>query len=165
MFATGPPIDTAPDSVTSAADDQTVVSVGPYRFVTARPPSASERASDTGNASPPTSTRSPAGRPPASHNACHRLGVACINVAPDSRTRAPSATGSRTTSRGASTTRAPCSNGRNNSRPAMSNPTVVTAANRSPSPSTNRSCIAARKFTSAPCGTATPFGRPVDPDV
>ena len=47
----------------------------------------------------------------------------------------------------------------------MSNAIVVTAIKRSDAESPGRLRIDARKFTSARCGTATPFGRPVEPDA
>ena len=47
----------------------------------------------------------------------------------------------------------------------MSNETVVTAATTSSAARPGRSRIEHRKFSSAPCGTATPLGLPVEPDV
>ena len=47
----------------------------------------------------------------------------------------------------------------------MSNAIVVTATSASPAESPGRSAIVARKFVSARWGTATPLGRPVEPDV
>ncbi|CAM5640996.1 hypothetical protein STENM327S_00339 [Streptomyces tendae] len=146
--------------------DQIVVSVGPYRLVTDNARWTSASARSAGRASPPTSTRTPASAEASSAStARHRLGVACITDAPADRTKPHNATGSRTTSRSASVIDAPDNKGTKSSSPAMSNPTVVTATRRSPAPSSKRSRIAVRKFTSAPCGTTTPFGRPVDPDV
>jgi len=48
---------------------------------------------------------------------------------------------------------------------AMSNETVVTAAQTSAVPSGNRASMSARKFTRPRFGMTTPFGRPVEPEV
>ncbi|CAM5357244.1 hypothetical protein SGLAM104S_00281 [Streptomyces glaucescens] len=168
VFAIGRPMrgERADSRFTSHAVDQMVVSVGPYRLVTDTARSASATARSAGSASPPISTRSrstTAGS--CASTARHKLGVACITDAPVDTASSHSAAGSRTTSRAATTTPAPLSSGTNSSRPAMSNPTVVTASRRSSAPRANRSRIDTRKLTSGPCGTTTPFGRPVEPDV
>ncbi len=165
VLAIGRPIVTRSEVVTSAAVDQIVVSVGPYRFVTERAVAASVTARSDGSDSPPTSTRRPDRSTPASTSACHRLGVACITVAPDAFSRAPRTDGSPTASRSARIRPAPFSRGRYISRPAMSNPTVVTAGSRSSAESWKRSCIEPRKLANAPSGITTPLGRPVDPEV
>ncbi len=60
---------------------------------------------------------------------------------------------------------APTVSGNNNSRTEMSNARVVTASNRSPGPMPGSRAMLERKLTSAACGTQTPFGLPVDPEV
>ncbi len=47
----------------------------------------------------------------------------------------------------------------------MSNESVVTATMPSFAVSPGSRAIDRRKFTTAPCETATPFGRPVEPEV
>jgi hypothetical protein len=47
----------------------------------------------------------------------------------------------------------------------MSNDSVVSAGTTSPSPSPGRAAMARRKFTTARCGSPTPLGLPVEPDV
>ncbi len=98
-------------------------------------------------------------------SACHRVGVACMTVAPLSVTRAASAAGSRTVSRSARTSSAPVSSGTKISRLEMSKPKVVTDRKRSPGPMPNRSPMSCTRLTSASCGTTTPLGRPVEPEV
>ena len=64
----------------------------------------------------------------------------------------------------ATTRPAPVMSGRYSSNAAMSNPMVVTAVNRSPSPS-HQLDMAKRMFVKPSCLTATPFGAPDDPEV
>jgi hypothetical protein len=47
----------------------------------------------------------------------------------------------------------------------MSNDSVVTATSRSPAARPGRARMLARKFATARCGTRTPLGLPVEPDV
>ncbi len=163
----GAPRETGPPSaVTGAVIDQTVVSVGPYMLVTLAACAASGPASDCGNASPPVSTRTPANTSGlVSMSGCHRLGVACMTVMPSRSTSARRASGSSTSSRLASTTRAPTSSGWKISRTAMSKLTVVTASIRSSGPTGTARAIAARKLSIADRSRATPLGRPVEPEV
>jgi hypothetical protein len=55
--------------------------------------------------------------------------------------------------------------GRKISSPAMSNERVVTATRTSSLVSPGSRCIESRKLVSAQCGTTTPLGLPVDPEV
>jgi hypothetical protein len=91
--------------------------------------------------------------------------VACSTVAPLRASRADSPRPSIASWRLTSSMRAPTSSGRYSSRPAISNEIVVTAASTSCSPRPGSRAIERRKFSNAPCGTATPFGRPVEPEV
>ncbi len=47
----------------------------------------------------------------------------------------------------------------------MSKDGEVTASHRSSGPAPSDSRIATRRFVSALCGTTTPLGRPVEPEV
>ena len=47
----------------------------------------------------------------------------------------------------------------------MSNDSVVTATSRSDAVSPGSRAMLARKLTTARCGTTTPLGLPVEPDV
>ena len=47
----------------------------------------------------------------------------------------------------------------------MSKESVVSAGTTSPSPTPGRPAMARRKFTTARCGSPTPFGLPVEPEV
>ncbi len=85
--------------------------------------------------------------------------------APAERIRPASAAGSRTVSRAATTSRAPAASGTNSSRLAMSKPNVVTARKRSSAPTEKRARMSTTRLASAPCGTTTPLGRPVEPEV
>jgi hypothetical protein len=62
------------------------------------------------------------------------------------------------------TTRAHASGPRSSST-AMSKATVVTESTTSSDCSPGRARIERRKLTTAPCGTSTPLGRPVEPEV
>ncbi len=61
--------------------------------------------------------------------------------------------------------RPPVTSGSHTSGTAMSNDSVVMASSVSRSEKPGRRAIDSRKFTSAPCGTCTPLGRPVEPEV
>jgi len=91
--------------------------------------------------------------------------VACITLAPDRIRSCASARPSAATSRLDSTTRAPTVSGRNNSRPAMSKARGVIASSTAASDNPGASRIDTRKLVNARCGTATPLGRPVEPEV
>ena len=151
---------------TRSTVDQIVVSVGPYRFHSSPPPASSGAASSGGSASPPHSIRSP-GPPvqPASSSSRHVAGVACSTVAPAWVSRACSSFPSAASVRLAISTRAPTVSGSHSSSPAISNDSVVTATTTSVAVSPGVVAMLARKFSTARCGTATPFGWPVDPDV
>ncbi len=47
----------------------------------------------------------------------------------------------------------------------MSKLRVVSAVTTSAAPNPGRSAMERRKFTTARCGSPTPFGRPVEPEV
>ena len=151
---------------TRHADDHTVVSVGPYTFHTdvARRSRSSARFRDS--ASPPHSTfRRGFPFQPDSSSRRHVAGVACITVAPDDDIRCISRCPSRASSRVARATLAPLSKGRYSSSAAMSKDSVVTDNNTSASVRPGSRAIDSSRFTSERCVTATPFGRPVEPEV
>ncbi len=146
--------------------DHTVVSVGPYRFVTSGASSHSRAASPAGSASPPASTRSPVSASGCwETSACHRVGVACMTEAPVLFSSAASRGTSITWSLVARTTEAPDTSGAYSSRPAMSKAMVVTAASRSPGRKPNRSRMSWTKLVRLSRVTTTPLGRPVEPEV
>ena len=64
-----------------------------------------------------------------------------------------------------STISAPTASGSSSSSTAMSNESVVTAANRDADVSPGAWRIDSRKLITARCGTRTPFGLPVVPEV
>ncbi len=143
-----------------------VVSVGPYRFHSSSQRSSSRSASSRDSASPPHSTlRRLSPFQPASINMRHVAGVACMIDGRHAVIRWMSLAGSPTSARLASSTRAPTINGRYSSSPQMSKDSVVTerTVSRSLQPGVSR--IAHRKLVSARCGTSTPFGCPVEPEV
>ena len=102
---------------------------------------------------------------PASTNIRHVAGVACITVAFVVWSSPISACGSAASSRVASTTVPPQISGRNNSRAAMSNESVVTASSTSDAVHPGSRAIVVSRFTRAPCVISTPLGCPVDPEV
>ena len=118
------------------------------------------------SASPPHSALSP-GVPvhPASRSICQVAGVACITVISPCPSRSRIHTASTASCSSARTTVAPVISGRNSSRPAMSKDIVVTASSASSAPSPGRPRIDSRRLVSATCGTSTPLGRPVEPEV
>ncbi len=63
------------------------------------------------------------------------------------------------------TTVTPRASVHSSSSAAMSNETLVVASHTDPGPAVTWSSMACRKFVSARCGTVTPFGVPVEPDV
>ena len=86
--------------------------------------------------------------------------VACLSSI-NLRSKAPSPA----CSRDANTISAPMESGNSNSLTAMSNDSVVTAITRSSLLKPGWRAIDSRKFTTDRCGTCTPFGLPVDPEV
>ena len=64
-----------------------------------------------------------------------------------------------------STTRRPRESVQSSSRTEMSNDTLVTASHTPSDGTPSCRSMPAKKFRTAPCGTITPLGRPVDPDV
>ncbi len=144
-------------------------SVGPYRFTTSAPVSARARAAaPAGNASPPQKIRrtprsSP--NPGSSSSTCSCVGTNCTTVTPSAAIVRTSCAGSRCAPGAASTSSAPDSSGAHSSHTEASKLKEVFWSTRSPAPSGNSSPIHAMWLDSAPCGTATPFGLPVDPEV
>ena len=149
--------------------DQTVVSVGPYRFHSAprgpvRASSCSARSG--GRPSPPISTLKPSWPcQPASISKRQVDGVACITVAWFDSSSARSERPSVASSRRASTTVAPTNKGSSSSSTAMSKLSVVTATSTSPGCRPGSRAMLARKLTTAVCGSTTPLGWPVEPEV
>ena len=92
-------------------------------------------------------------------------GVACTSVAPQASISRASATPSAAVAVSAMATVAPTVNGSSSSSTAMSNDRVVTAQMVSPAVMPGWCSMAPKKFTSARCGSSTPLGRPVEPDV
>jgi hypothetical protein len=142
-----------------------VVSVGPYMFHTAPALSTSWRARSRGMASPPQSTRSFERFQPAWNSSRQVVGVACMTVAFEASRRSRSARPSLTSSRVATTRRAPTISGRNTSSTEMSKAMVVTASSESLWVSPGSAAMLVKKFTTAPCWTCTPLGLPVEPLV
>ena len=166
VFAIGRPIVTFPFPRPSfSAVDQIVVSVGPYRFQSSAPRSISCAASSCGRPSPPHRIFSPGPVQPASTSSRHVAGVACITVAPSVSSSVCSWRPSVTSSRVATTTRAPTMSGRYISSPEMSNDSVVTETSTSAGVSPGCCAMVLRKLTTARCGIWTPLGRPVEPEV
>ncbi len=133
---------------TSFADDQIVVSVGPYTFHNRPTRALNLCASSPDSASPPHSAFSP-GRPaqPDSSSSLHVDGVACITVAPLPSSAADSVCAFRLASLSSTITRAPLISGRYSSSPAISKPNVVTASQRSASVISSRPRIDSSRFT------------------
>ncbi len=117
VLATGVPMDdtSAAGPASTFAVDQTVVSVGPYRFVRVGVRPRIVRAKSGGSASAPIMARTvvqSTGSPSSAIRPRHRLGVACTMVTPAARISVRSAHGSSTCSCSARTTRAPVTSGR-----------------------------------------------------
>jgi hypothetical protein len=150
--------------------DQTVVSVGPYRFT--RPPGTTpviRAASAAGSGSPPSSTRcSPASAPgpdPATRTEASD-GVHCRWVTAwrrISRASAPSPPACATS--GCTTTRKPRTRVHSSSSTWMSKPMRVTASQVPGIVPPTRASIPAKKLVTLACVTCTPLGRPVEPEV
>ncbi len=165
VLAIGSPIEIRSSS-TRATEDQMVVSVGPYMFHSVTPVASRRRARSVGSASPPARAVKPGPpRQPVSSSMRQAEGVACIIVAPEVTRAVARRAPSVTVSRSARTTRAPSTSGSSSSSIEMSNAKVVTAKRLSSLLMPGRSFIALRKLPSAPCGTWTPLGRPVEPEV
>src|SRR5215469_4316917 len=127
----GLPMVTSSESI-RAREDQIVVSVGPYIFQTDPQVDTRRVAKSRSIASPPQRIlrrRSPFH--PDSNNNRQVAGVACITVAPELLNALAKAVPSMAVSRLANSIRAPTIKGKNNSRPAISNPKVVTASTTS----------------------------------
>ena len=90
-------------------------------------------------------------------------GTACteVHAARSSTSRGTSGTRSRGTSR----TVPPPSRGRSVSNSQMSKAKEASEGTRSPAPNPNASPATASVAATLPCGTRTPLGRPVEPEV
>ena len=153
------------DSMRATAD-QMVVSVGPYIFQTGPQVDSNRAERSRSIASPPHNTFSRrAPRQPESNNIRQVAGVACMTVALEVERVRAKATPSRAVSRLANSIRAPVIKGKNNSSPAMSNASVVTASSTSSSVRPGSCAIEHKKFVNARCSISTPLGRPVEPEV
>ena len=153
-------------AVMRAALDQMVVSVGPYIFHSAAPQGSKRPAKSRVSSSPPHSIFKP-GEPCqlAASSIFQVVGVACITVTLASSINCASTRPSVFASLGAITISAPQINGRNNSSPAISNDSVVTASSRSDEVRPGVCFIDHRKLVSERCSIWTPLGLPVDPEV
>ncbi|CAM3253236.1 hypothetical protein COSO111634_08395 [Corallococcus soli] len=168
VLASGLPNDTVPErsASTRCVEDHTVVSVGPYILSNTGTRARKRAASAPGSASPPTSSwpSPPSASSARGSSASARAydGVHCRCVAACRSSVWASATGSRPT--GASTTWKPRVHVQSSSSTEMSNEMLVTA---SQVPERGETCasIARKKFITVRCGTSTPLGRPVEPEV
>ncbi|GAA3089162.1 hypothetical protein GCM10020001_000120 [Nonomuraea salmonea] len=148
----------------------TDASVGPYRLCSSAPPSTSKKRScnGCGSASPEhTTQRSPS---QAAAEGCRRNtssidGTKCATLTRASLISCARYAGSRCPPGLATTSVAPVTSGQKNSQTDTSKPYGVFCSTRSPGSSGSRRCIQASRFTTPACGTTTPFGRPVDPEV
>ena len=87
-------------------------------------------------------------------NVTPRASISCCSIGP-----------SDAVSREARTIRAPTVSGSRTSETAISNDSVVIASIVSADVRPGARCTLASRFTTARCGTSTPFGMPVEPDV
>ena len=92
-------------------------------------------------------------------------GVAWSMVTDPLSSRAAISSPSSACSREASTIVPPTLSGRNSSSTEMSNEVVVTASSVSSAVNPGASRMLSRKFITAPGGTSTPLGLPVEPEV
>ncbi|GAA2469626.1 hypothetical protein GCM10010198_15120 [Nocardia seriolae] len=92
-------------------------------------------------------------------------GTKCAVVMPVSAITWARYTGSRCPSGLATTSRAPVCKGQKNSHTDTSKVAGVFWSTASFASIGYSCCIHSRRFTIAPCSTATPFGRPVEPEV
>ncbi len=182
MSATAAPIGTVVSSsaVTSWNVTSTAASVGPYRLCSAAPEMSRNRAAVCGgSASPDAKTfRSVAtssalgcvGSPAAplasdATNTDNIEGTKCATVTPRSAMIRARYAGSRCPSGAATTRRAPTCNGQKNSHTDTSKVNGVFCSTTSASVMGYMCWRQRRLATIAPCPTATPLGRPVEPDV
>ena len=170
VLAIGVPMDTRPCATTAGSRrqqvDQTVVSVGPYMFQVSGQRASSSRARSAGSGSAPTSALKPAGGVHCESNRMrHMPGVACRMVVPVRCMCSASALPSVATSRCTICTSAPAASGSISSGTAMSKDSVVTAAQRSVATMPGCARMLSSRFAAARCGTHTPLGLPVEPEV
>ena len=103
--------------------------------------------------------------PSAAANTANNDGTKCATVTPRSATVLTRYAGSRWPSGTAMTSSAPICNGQNSSHTDTSNVTGVFCSTLSCSVRRYSSCIHNSRLTMAAWLTATPFGRPVEPEV
>ena len=163
MPRTGPPNDTGPPGTNTAETaTATVASVGPYRLNITRP-GAYAATTDAGTASAPHSNhRTDANA--ATGTVASTVGVrkACVICccAISSASSAPPRTCA-----GATTTVAPAPNPSSSSSTAASKLGEAACNTRAAGPTANRCANSAAKLPRPRCGTTTPLGRPVVPEV
>ncbi|GHI33464.1 hypothetical protein Sdagh_51940 [Streptomyces daghestanicus] len=150
-------------SAISTAVVITVASVGPYVFHT--PACARQRAarSALSRSAPSTQFRTP-------DTACgsrteSKDGTTLATVTPESRIISASAWASVRSSLDAIASVPPLARVTATSSTEASKLKEANCKVTSPGPAPSTGPIAATRFESPPCATATPFGRPVDPDV
>ncbi len=170
VFHTGRPIGTAtaPGS-TRTEVTSTDASVGPYRLCSSAGSTAWNReARSAGSASPLHITRhSPmhSAAPGSSRNARSIEGTKCTVVTRSSWISPARYAGSLWPSGLATTSAAPVIRGQKNSHTDTSKLDGVFCSTRSEAVRPYSSCIHSRRLTMPSCGTTTPFGLPVDPEV
>ena len=162
--ASGRPIGglTAPASG-SLTVAQTVVSVGPYALSIRRP--ADQRSTSSGGqASPAVMRVRPSGIGSPTGQAASTVGGRQTTSMPAFATSSASGSPGARSASAASTRTAPVSSAVSSSQAAASKLNEANCSSRVPSPTPKRSCSAASAAT-ARCGTSTPLGRPVEPEV
>ncbi len=163
-LAIGRPIGTTSASGASGAliAAHTVVSVGPYALTMRRVP-AQRAGRPGGHASPATvSVSSVAG---SSSATASTLGGTVAWVMSQRRSAAPSATWGGSPSAPGTTEAAPDSRAMHSSETAASKLSDAICRTRDSRVTANRSIWARARFPTPVCGTTTPLGRPVEPDV
>jgi hypothetical protein len=140
-----------------------VVSVGPYMFRNRRP-SAHRAATSGRQRSPPhPRVRTPASVPAGIISST--AGVTTRWVMPRARMVSASTAGAATVSGGTVQTAAPPASAAKISSTEWSNASDAVCATRSPGRTSIRLTASAMIPTPPACGTSTPLGRPVEPEV
>ncbi|BDU08685.1 hypothetical protein FMUBM48_49480 [Nocardia cyriacigeorgica] len=157
-------------AVTSWAVTSTAASVGPYRLCRVAPLiSRNAAAVAAGRASPEAKTSRKLSMDCAAlgsaTNTASIDGTKCVTVTPDSPITRARYAGSRCPSGRAITSRAPTCNGQKNSHTDTSKVNGVFCNTTSSAPSRYSRCRQRRFATIERCDTATPLGRPVEPEV
>ncbi|PHM39512.1 hypothetical protein Xmir_04420 [Xenorhabdus miraniensis] len=147
--------------------DQTVVSVGPYKFQSVGTCWSNCVASVSGRASPPHNTLNLVGRVKSDscNNIRHVEGVACMSETLWRIIKAANCCASAACACVASMICAPVNNGRNSSKMEISKEREVTLSKISSPVIPGSLLIEHRKLTTLLCSTMTPFGFPVEPEV